>query len=139
VIFDGHSVGSGIVDARASRLVPLPKYAYTFQSNRTAAKPYSLYFTERRWLQYPLILQIRRPYSDLTTFTRLLTETTSCDIELAEAALAVRLLSRKYVRENVPNGDQLLAEALRDYQENAAMFTRDEPEPEPFVFMGLRG
>jgi hypothetical protein len=79
----GQSVSSNVFDGQSMRLRPVPADDYSATWNRTAANPGSIQFHTDEWFKYPLWIDGRRAHSDVDgPFTRVLTETTSADLDL---------------------------------------------------------
>ena len=79
----GRSTASNVYDAQSLDLRPVPVDDYNATWNRTAANPGSIQFHTDEWFQYPLWIDGRRAHSDVDgPFTRVLTETTSADLDL---------------------------------------------------------
>jgi len=86
--------GANVYDAHAAKWEPIPKDDYEFLIERPGANPYAIQFETDEWFQYPIIIQGRRAYADLTTFTLALTETTAAPLELIEAATRMEMFGR---------------------------------------------
>lgn len=87
----GTTSGNNVWDAASSKLLPVPKEDYEFLIERPGANPYAVQFRTSDWFNHPLIIQGRRAYSDLTTFTLALSETTAAPLDLIEAATRVEM------------------------------------------------
>ena len=115
----GVSAGTGIFPAHAAELQPIPADAYDFLIERPGANPYAVQMHDTRYFNYPIYIDGRRAYSDLTTFTRAMTETTSCDVDLLEAATRLELFSDRNV--HVPDQAVMRAEAERDFRAQGSL------------------
>lgn len=77
----GVSVGTGIYQASATQIKEVPHDDYQFVFQRTSAHPGYVQFRNNKWLNYPLLVFGRRPYSAVTTIA--ITDlTTTCDIDV---------------------------------------------------------
>lgn len=124
--FTGHSSGSNVYDGMSFQLTEVPSGDYSFLSNRPGASPYAIQFHTDHWFQYPLYIQGRRAHSDVDgPFTRVLTETTSCDLDLFEAAVAVEFFSDPRVR--IPDRIAHLSRAQQDFAELGKQFRVEGP------------
>lgn len=126
----GTSVGTGITPALATRLEEIPPSHYDFLIERPGANPYAIQFhngSQHKWFQYPILIQGRRAYSDLTTFTMALTETTAGDGDLLDAAARVELFRDQRVALRVPESETRLADAYGDFISVSRLFEQHGP------------
>ncbi len=119
---------SNHVEAAFSRnLREVPRTAYDFQMEKPGANPFAIQFHEEGWLNHPLYIQGRRAYSDLTTFTIALSETTACDLDLIESLTRVELFSDFAVQQRLPAVDKRLAAAEEAVQMASKQFVTEGP------------
>ena len=70
-------------DAHSMRKHLIPPDAYRFLRTRPGANPYAIQWLDNSYLRYPVMIEGRRAHSDVEgPFTRVLTETTSADLDL---------------------------------------------------------
>ena len=127
----GANTADGVEQAFSLQRHPIDREAYQLVSSRPGANPFKLAwninhpFYSQRW-RYPILIQGRRAHSDVDgPFTRVLTETTSCDRDLFEARMAVNVFANEHVR--VPNQDKLLAKAVSDLNDLDLQFPLELP------------
>lgn len=126
VQFGGRSAGANVFDGLSAHLVEIPASDYSFEFTRPGANPYAIQFHTSRWFDYPIYIQGRRAHSDVDgPFTRALTETTSCDLDLFEAAVAVELFSDPRVK--MPDREAHLLRAQHDFAELGKQFRVEGP------------
>ena len=110
----------------------MPRSAFTPNFLAAEANPSFIQFHERGWLGHPLILQGRRPHSDLITLAAE-TDDVDIDLELWAAATALELFE---VKSDIPDAFALAARAERDF--NAYRLNRATEGPaerqEPYVY-----
>ena len=105
----------------------IPREDYDFLISRPGANPYAIQFHTDRWFQYPILIEGRRAHADVDgPFTRVLTETTSCDRDLFEAAMRRRFFLDERVQ--VPNKERRLVDAERDFKEYSRQFVDETPQ-----------
>ena len=102
---------NGVADAASIRTVEVPRSAFTPNFLAAEANPSFIQFHERGWLGHPLILQGRRPHSDLITLAAE-TDDVDIDLELWAAATALELFE---VKSDIPDAFALAARAERDF------------------------
>lgn len=138
---NGTSVGSNVWAADAFHPVEIPPSDYDFQIERPGANPYALVFhngSQRHWCQWPVIIQGRRSYSDLTTFSLALTETSGIDVDLADAATRVELFRDQRVSQRVTEAETRLADSYGDFLSISRQFETEGPaqRKKPLVWSG---
>lgn len=121
------NVSTGVQAAFSRNLREVPRHVYDFQMEAPGANPYAIQFHEEGWLNHPLYIQGRRAYSDLTTFTLALSETTACDLDLIEAMTRVELFSDPAVRQRVPQVQERLVAAEKAMQAASKQFVAEGP------------
>jgi hypothetical protein len=128
----------GIADAFSAQKIEIPEDDYDFLLTRPGATPYAVQFHTDKYFGYPILIQGRRAHSDLDgPFTRVLTETTSADLDLMEAATARRLFMDERIM--LPDRLQRLAKAEYEFNQLDRQFEWEGPaRPRRFVFMGQR-
>lgn len=76
-------LAEGVYDAHSMQKHPVPPDAYKFLRTRPGANPYAIQWIDNSYLRYPIVIEGRRAHSDVDgPFTRVLTETTSADLDL---------------------------------------------------------
>lgn len=112
----GNQLSNNVWPARASRLVEIPRSDYSFRMERPGANPYAVQFqngSQKHWFQYPVYIQGRRSYADLTAFTLALTETTANELDQAESRTRMEMFRTGGTCAFVPGAAGLYAEAQR--------------------------
>lgn len=133
------TLADGVWDARSMQKHLIPRDDYEVVSMRAGANPYGVHFFDNKYLRYPIIIEGRRAHSDVDgPFTRLMTETTSADLDLFEAAVARRLFADERVQ--CPEKDRKLAKAEADYRSLSGQFVQAGPvkRRDDRVYSGLR-
>lgn len=108
---------NGTYPAASARLREIPSDDYAFRMERPGANPYAVQFhhdSQKHWFKYPIYIQGRRAYSDLTTFTLALSETTSADLDTIEARMRVEMFNPSGTCRHVPDREALYAAAQDD-------------------------
>lgn len=137
--FHGNSVAAGVTNAMALNFEDIPEEDYSFDMQRAGANPRWVQFHTDRWLNGPIWISGLRAHADVDgPFTRVLTETTSCDLELFEAAAARRLFMDERVQ--VPNKAARLARAEADKLSFGTTSASGRPSmrTSPYYYAGLR-
>lgn len=130
----GESVESGVENAFSIDPDEMSKALYGFLQERVGANPYAVQLHEGGLLNRPIYIQGRRPYSDLTTFTLALTETTSVDLDLIESASRVEFFGDKRVQAKVSDWENQLAIAYGDFLGANSQFASDGPADRKQVY-----
>ena len=126
--FHGSGNSSGVVDAHSLDLTEIPASEYAYDLQPPGANPRWIQFHTTEYFKYPIWIQGRRAYSDLTTFTLALSETTSCDLDLIESATRWLLFRDGGRASHVPNAPKLAAAAYKDFLEAGGQFIDETPQ-----------
>lgn len=128
----GTSVADGVYQAHASQIMEVPPSDYRFVFQRSNANPgYVQFFnqSQKTWMNYPLFIFGRRPYSAVTTIA-ISDLTTVCDapIDLWEGLAAKELFMMGDVSSKVTNAG---AEYMKASARAAAadLLTADDAAP----------
>ncbi|MPZ70943.1 MAG: hypothetical protein GEU71_15680 [Actinobacteria bacterium] len=133
----GQSPGNNVWAGAGGMVAQIPASDYDFDDEAPSVHPTAIQFhngSQRNWFQYPVYIQGRRAYSDLTTFTLALSESTACDLDLLDAQTRVNLFSDRRVASRFPDSDARLAEAERDLSRANAQFRLQGPADARQVF-----
>jgi hypothetical protein len=122
----GDNIGSGVEIAHSMEQVEIERSKYDFGEESPAANPAYVQWHSGPQTG-PVYIQGRRAYSDLTTFTLALSETTSCDLDLITAGTLKVLYEDERVVEAVPNVAARLQKAYREYTGQAAIHQTTGP------------
>lgn len=126
----GDSPATGVFPAMSARYTEIPRTDYSFLFNRQGANPYAVQFhngTQQHWFQKPVMIQGRRAYSDFTTFTLALSETTGADLDLIASAALVEAFLDQRIAERVSNPETRLADAYGYFLEQKRQFQQRGP------------
>ena len=122
----GQNTADHVEDAWSMQKHPIDPSEYRWLRTKPGANPYAIEFKSTRWFQHPILINGRRAHIDIDgPFTRLLTETTSIDRDLIEAATRVNLFSDPRVE--MEGKAALRAKAKFDYREYGGQFEFTEP------------
>ena len=125
--FHGSGNSNGAIDAHSLDLTEIPPNEYDFDMQPPGSNPRWVQFHTTRWFQYPIWIQGRRAYSDLTTFTLALSETTACDLDLVESCTRWLLFRPGGRASHVPNAPTLAQRAKDDFEKASAQFVDETP------------
>lgn len=140
--FDRAGIDNLTYPADSAELIEIPRGEYDFDFERPGANPSAVQFhnnSQAFYFQNPVYIQGRRAYSDLTTFTTGLSETTTGDLDLITSATWAQLLADPQVRERVPGGQTKWGEANFNFQQYRYVKRAEPPaQKKRLVWQGLR-
>jgi hypothetical protein len=134
----GKQLATGVYDARSMQKREIPASDYDFLISRPGANPSAVQFHNNAWLRYPILIQGRRAHSDTDgPVTRVGTETLTWDLDLGEAATAVRFF--RDPRTEHPQKDRQLAQAEADFRSLSRQFEVQGPAQRrrPLIYRNL--
>ena len=115
-VWDAHSMQKHLV----------PPDAYRFLRTRPGANPYAIQWLDNSYLRHPVLIEGRRAHSDVDgPFTRVLTETTSADLDLFVWLTLEEFFLDSRVRH--PEKDRMLALAMDRVKGLSPQFPYEAP------------
>ena len=126
--FHGSGNSNGVIDAHSLDLTEIPESDYDFDMQPPGANPRWVQLHTTAYNQYPIWIQGRRAYSDLTTFTLALSETTACDLDLLESCTRWLLFREGGRASHVTGAPALAAAAKIAFDEARSQFRKETPQ-----------
>lgn len=121
---------NGVVDAHSIDFTEIPRGDDTWVPDMTppGANPRWIQFHTSRFFNGPIWIEGRRAHADVDgPFTEVLTQTTSLDLDLAEAATRIELFEDGEVKRKVPDAVALRRAAYTDFKDKAPQFIAEGP------------
>ena len=121
------NIATGVDGGFSTQSVEIPRSDYGYEFSRPAANPNTVHLYKGTLeLNQPIWIQGRRPHIDIDgPFTLALSETTSADLDLMDAATRVKLFQDERVKSILSTSDTRLFKALGEMEQYASQFAEE--------------